>query len=182
MIDILSEEEELPTAYPATPAGLSDAAAALDAGAIWQRIEAYCRFRWTERQAVWIVKGEGAWHPPLKPFVVHAPQYWNGEAFMPFLPRPTPLGGTMLEGGTYLFTVTLGPLDVPAAVNEAFKRLAEYFAQVDKEASNNPGVSSYSVSIDGAFSESFDRSGSWAAKGLQHSGAADLLRPYRRAK
>ena len=66
----------------------------------------------------------------------------------------------------------------PAAVSEAFRRLAEYMA----DDTDRAGVSSYSVNMGGAIQESYQRSAAHAARALQNSGAADLLRPYRRQK
>ena len=57
----LKEVEAIPASYPSAPAGLSMAALMLDQAALWQRIEAYCRMRWTVREVVWTVEGEGAW-------------------------------------------------------------------------------------------------------------------------
>lgn len=78
--------------------------------------------------------------------------------------------------GPYRFTATVGGGDVPAAVSEAFRRLAEYLAD-DPERS---GASSYSVNMGGAIEESFNRNPAWIARALDLSGAADLLRPYKR--
>ncbi len=59
MSTTLKETEAIAAAYPATPAGLSTAAAALDPDVIWQRIESYIAHRWTARSVVWTV-GEAA--------------------------------------------------------------------------------------------------------------------------
>jgi hypothetical protein len=67
---------------------------------------------------------------------------------------------------------------VPAAVNEAYRRLAEYLASTDDAPA---GASDYSAGLgSGAITESFSRAPTWVARALINSGAADLLRPYRR--
>jgi hypothetical protein len=180
MTDLRKETEAAPASYPSAPAGLSTAAAALDPDAIWQRIEAYCSFRWTARQVVWIVEGSGDWCPPLAPLVIDAEEVWNGEAWEDATTvYASPYGGyRFITEGPYRITGTVGGGEVPAAVNEAFRRLAEYMADTDDRA----GVSSYSVNMGGAIQESYSRNAGHMAKALQNSGAADLLRPYRRLK
>lgn len=75
------------------------------------------------------------------------------------------------------FAGTLWTADAPPEdVLEAFRRLAEY--STDKDA--HPSLTSRSVEI-GSLRESFERSPAWLARAMQYSGAADLLRPYRRA-
>jgi hypothetical protein len=71
----------------------------------------------------------------------------------------------------------VGGGDVPAPVLAAFARLAEYSADTDERA----GATDYSVNLGGAIQESYRRYPSWLARAMQYSGAADLLRPYRRA-
>ena len=58
--ETLKQDEAVPT-YPATPTGLSTAAAAINASVIWSRIEAYVWTRWTSRAVVWTVEGPGEW-------------------------------------------------------------------------------------------------------------------------
>ena len=60
MIDLIKQFEAVPADYPDAPAGLSTAAAALDAAMIWARIEAYTSHRWTVREVVWTLTGGGA--------------------------------------------------------------------------------------------------------------------------
>ncbi len=180
MTDLRKEIEAIPASYPDAPAGLSSAAAALDHDAIWQRIEAYCDRRWTVREVTWIVEGAGDWCPPLGPLEVTAEDVWNGEAWEEATTvYASPYGGyRVITDGPYRFIGNVGGGDVPAAVNEAFRRLAEYMADTDDRA----GVSNYSVNMGGAIQESYSRNAAHMAKALQNSGAADLLRPYRRLK
>ncbi|QFT62080.1 hypothetical protein [Roseivivax sp. THAF30] len=173
----LKEDEAIPSAYPASPAGLSTAAAALDPEPIWQRIEAYCRVRWTPREVVWIVEEDGDWCPPLHPLEVTAEEIWNGSAWEAATVFASPYGGYRLTtAGPYRFTGTVGGGDVPAAVSEAFRRMAEYLA----DDADRAGASSYSVNMGGAIEESYDRNPAWIGRAMELSGAADLLRPFKR--
>lgn len=180
MTTTLRQSEAVPASYPDTPSGLSTAAAALDPKFIWHRIESYIAYRWTEREVTWTVEGMGWWTPPLAPATITATEVWRNGAWEDVTLSPAPLGGYCLPGcGPYRFTATVGDpeIDVPAAVLEAFRRLAEHMAAK----SENPGASSESITI-GEISTSIRRDASWMASALQNSGAADLLRPYRRAQ
>lgn len=170
----LTEAEAIPAGYPAAPAGLSTAAAALDADAIWQRLEAYCRVRWTTREVVWTVEGDGYWDAPLAPATLNTVEVWESGAWAECIPPVSPWGGYDLPGdGPYRITADVGGGDVPAAVMEAFRRLAEYSAEIGSPADGFTSVDDGGVS--------FERAATWAARAIQNSGAADLLRPYRRA-
>ncbi len=178
MIDVLKQTEAVPDAYPATPSGLSTAAAALDADMIWARIEAYTAHRFSERDVVWIIEGTtgAVWSPPLTPVVSQMAEYWIDGAWEPITLLDAPIGVCLQGGGSYRITATVGAGDVPAPVSEAFRRLAEYLA-------NDPGTagaSSTSVAI-GPIQESLDRNPNWVARAMQHSGAGDLLRSFRKA-
>lgn len=172
----IKQTEAVPSAYPAAPDGLSTAAAALDADMIWQRIESYVAHRWTSRAVVWTVEGCGEWQPPLTPATITTVEIWQGGAWETVALPPSPMGGYCLPGGTYRFTGTVGSGTVPAAVNEAFRRLAEYMAaKQGAPGTTRERVTAGSVTVDKS------RSASWAAQAMQNSGAGDLLRPYRRA-
>lgn len=178
-MDILKRQEAAPASYPATPEGLlSDAAAALDADMIWQRIEAYIAHRWTERQVIWTVAGPGEFVPDLTPATITAQEVWDGTAWITASLDASPLGGVVLAGhGPYRLTATVGGGTVPAAVSEAYRRLAEYMA----EQPERHGAGRYDLNLGGSLQESFDRSAKWVAQAMQLSGAGDLLRNYRRA-
>lgn len=179
----LEQTESEPVAFPAVPDGLTEDAAALDSAAIWQRIEAYVAHRWSERDVTWVAEGPGEWVPPLTPAIITNTQVWSsaGEFELVEL-AASPLGGFHLPAtGPYKFAGTVGggspSPQVPAAVGEAFRRLAEYMAQ-------RPGLAGATFeqeSIGDALSNSHRRSAAWLAMALQNSGAADLLRPFRRA-
>lgn len=171
----IKQTEAIPASYP-TVSGLSTEAQALDAAALWQRIEAFTAWRWTAREVVWLVEGDGDWCPPLAPVEVTAEEVWDGEAWVPATVYASPYGGYRLTTcGPFRFTATVGGGDVPAAVSEAFRRLAEYLVASIAPA----GATSYSLNL-GQVSESIEISASHTAKALHNSGAADLLRPYRR--
>lgn len=174
----IRQTEAAPEAYPDVPDGLSTAAAALDADMLWQRIEFYTAHRWTARDVTWIIEGCGEWHPPLSPATIATVEIWQGDAWETLTPSPSPLGGYVLPGGTYRVTATVGDDDaeVPAAVLEAFRRLAEYMAADP----GTPGVTSETVNIPDVEISEISRSPSWMARAMQNSGAGDLLRPYRR--
>lgn len=174
----ISQTEAAPAAYPATPSGLSTAAAALDADMIWQRIETYIAHRWTSRAVTWIVEGCGEWKPPLTPATIATVEVWESDAWATEALDPSPLGGYVLAGdGPYRFAGTVGAGTVPAAVDEAFRRLAEYMAAANRGA---PGTTRERITA-GSITVDKTRSASWAGEAMNNSGAADLLRPYRRA-
>lgn len=173
MLIALKEDEAAPAAYPAAPAGLSPEAAALDPAFIWQRIESYIRVRFTARAASWIVEGPGEWAPPLSPATVSATEIWNGAAWETVALSPSPLGGYALPGcGPFRFIADVGGGPVTATANEAFRRLAEYFASV----SQANGIRQ--ETIEGIGSQEYDANAT--AKAMVASGAADLLRYCRR--
>lgn len=173
----IKEVEAIPASYPSVPAGLSTEAEALNADAIWQRIEAYCRNRWTAREVVWTVEGPGSWEAPLSPATVSAVELWQNNAWVASTPDPSPLGGYELPGvGPYRITASVGSGDVPEAVSEAFRRLAEYLS----DQSDRSGVSDFAIKLSDAIEETYRRSPAWVARAMDLSGAADLLRPYKR--
>lgn len=174
--EILAGSETTPATYPDVPSGLSDAAAALDAGPIWQRIEAYTAHRFTERQATWLVEGKGHFAFPLAPATLASVECWNGTAWEATTLSPGPYGYCLPDAGPYRILANVGGGDVPDAVQGAYRRLAEYLADDPGRA----GVSEYSVEMGGTISEAYKRNPAWLARALDYSGAADLLRPYRR--
>ena len=184
MAATIKEDEAAPASYPGISyAGFSTEATAIGPGLIWERIEAYTRRRFSTRVVTWIVEGCGEWAPPLAPATVSTTEVWENDAWAAFTPTPGPLGGYRFDGrGPYRITANVGGGTVPAAVQEAFQRLAEYFADARESASTRgtAGVVKADVTI-GQLSEMTTRSPAWAAKAMELSGAGDLLRPYRRA-
>jgi hypothetical protein len=173
----IKQTESEPEEYPDAPDGLSTAAAALNAAVVWERIESHVAHRWAERDVEWIVEGPGEWHPPLTPATISTVEVWSSaDEWESVTLNPSPLGGYWLPAsGPYRFTATVGAAEVPAVANEAFRRLAEYMAAKP----GKPGATSESITA-GSISISHRRSESWLANALQNSGAADLLRGYRR--
>ena len=177
MATTIQESEAIPTNYPETPSGLSTAAAALDADMIWARIEAYIAHRWTARSVIWVIDGGGEWNVPLAPATVSATEQWIDLAWVAITPDASALGGYVLDGdGPFRITASVGSGTVPPAVDEAFVRLIEYAANTGP---GPAGATSSSHDVGGA-AISHDRSASWLARALQNSGAADLLRPFRK--
>lgn len=173
----IRQAETAPAEYPDAPYPMSAAAMALPPEMVWQRIESYVAHRWTERAVEWIVEGPGEWHPPLAPATISAVEVWSSaDAWEAAELRPSPLGGYFLPAsGPYRFTADVGGGDVPEAVMEAFRRLAEYMAAKPGKA----GARSESVAA-GSINISHSRSPSWMAQAMQNSGAGDLLRSLRR--
>ena len=179
MVTTIKQTEAAPGSYPTIDTtGWSAAAAALSQDMIWQRLEAYMAHRFSQRDVTWIVEGPGDWVPPLTPATVTAVECWtDGDGWQAVTPEASPLGGYALEGdGPYRITATVGGGTVPAAVTEAFRRLAEYMAAKP----GKPGATSESIGA-GSISLRHRRSPSWMAQAIQNSGAGDLLRTYRRA-
>lgn len=175
MIDLLSQTEGLPASYP-TVTGLSTEAQALDASALWQRIESYIRHRWNTRTVTWIVDGCGAWIPTLDPYTIDGVKLWDGDSYEATTLPATPLGLYFEDYGTYEITATVGDTATPPeGVLEAFRRLAEYTADGVKF---NRASGDYAVNI-GPIQENISRHQNFMARAIQHSGAADLLRAYR---
>ncbi|MFI0843527.1 hypothetical protein [Mesorhizobium sp. IMUNJ 23232] len=177
----LKQTEGPPEGYPDPPAGLSTAAAALDPAMVWQRIEAYTAWRWSERAVTWIVavEGGGGWNAPLAPVTsALTVERWQGDGWGPFTAGATPLGGFRLPNGSYRISGTVGDDEsaIPAPVLEAYRRFAEYAAAKP----GVPGATSETEIVQGIGTKEISRSASWVARAVQNSGAADLLRPYRR--
>ncbi|MCC5961575.1 MAG: hypothetical protein JJU09_00465 [Rhodobacteraceae bacterium] len=171
MAETIHQDEAAPADYPL--------AIAVGHDALWQRIEAYVAHRWTPRGVVWIVDGPGDWRVPLTPAEIDATEVWHNGAFQAVTLAASPLGGLHLpEFGPYRIGATVGAdSDVPPAVMEAFNRFAAY---MDAEDDGAPGASTVSLS-EGSLSATIKRDPKWLARAIQLSGAADLLRPYRRA-
>lgn len=179
MMSILKQTESAPASWPAAAPGLSTAAAALEPDMIWQRIEAYIAHRWTAREVVWIIEGPGTFEAPLSPATVSTIEKWNAttEAWEAETVSLAPTGWELAGCGPYRLTASVGGGTVPEPVNEAFRRLAEYYAETPVR----QGAGRWSINIGGAISEDFERHPAWMARAMQNSGAGDLLRPYRRA-
>ena len=165
MVETISQVEAVPEAYP-TPEP-----------EVWQRIELHCAHRWTARAVVWVVEGVGHWVAPLTPAAVTSVERWQDGAWQAIdNPPATPAGGLELNG-TYRITATVGADNsAPAMVLQAAERLKNY---VEADAGGAVGARAYSVNV-GQMSESIRRDPAFMAQALHNSGAADLLRGFRR--
>lgn len=173
----IKQTEAAPASYPGTAPWFTVEEVPEDnpvsSAQVWQRIEAYTAYRWTPREVVWIVEGDGDWCPNLAPCTVTAEEIWDGSNWIAASVFASPYGGYRLTSeGPFRFTATVGGGDVPEAVQEAFRRLHEYTRGINDSFKNE---AAYRTSGD---SETVV---GWTARALQLSGAADLLRPYRRA-
>jgi hypothetical protein len=176
MATTIKQQETVPASCPGKPLGLSAEAAALDGRFLWARIESYTSHRYTPRAVVWIAEGPGHWAPPLAPATIETVEQWIGGAWDEALLSASPLGGYCLPAhGLYRFAGSVGGGVVPAIVDEAYRRLAEYLAAA--ATNSNPGVRE--EHIEGIGSSVLDAAA--IAKAMQNSGAGDLLRNYRRA-
>jgi hypothetical protein len=176
----IKQVEAIPEIYPDAPLGMNAAATALDPALIWQRIEGYTAWRWSQRAVEWIVEGGGQWEPPLSPATITKAEIWRGGAWEELTLPAAPLGGFLLTGhGPYRFTGTVGEDDaeVPVSVKEAYRRLAEYSSQSKgKVGARVERIGAGSISL------SHHRHEAWMARAMENSGAGDLLRKWRRAR
>ena len=172
----LEINESVPASWPVVATYLDSTegeAPEVDAGVTWQRIEAWIRFRYPARSVVYLIDGPGAWSSPLSPFTASLVEVWQSDTWAVTTPKPSPSGGYIFGGGgPFRVTGTAGDdTDPPDAVKEAYRRLHEY----------NRGIA-FNFRTDAAYIASGDDTvvAGYAAKSIQLSGAADLLRPYRR--
>lgn len=166
---------EILEAEPAAWTAPTGAPVTVDAGLVWQRLESFMAHRWGARSVTYIAEGPGWWKAPLAPTTIATTECWRDGAWETATLDPTPFGGLELPGeGPYRLTGTVGSADdPPAAVAEAFIRLAEYFVALS-DAAERTG---FTRERDGDYE--YERSPAWAGRALQNSGAADLLRRYR---
>jgi hypothetical protein len=181
MATVLSEVEATPASYPAvthwprpSQAGMDDPDPTVSPALAWRRIEEWTAHRWSARTVAWIVEGPGDFTPRLVPFALSTFEAWgDAVGWAAATPAPTPLGGYRLDCGTYRITGTAGANAgaVPEPVLEAHRRLHEYALGVARTWWSE--TATYS-------GEGWQASAGWAAKAIYLSGAADLLRPWRR--
>ncbi len=169
---VLRRQKETPPTYPVIP----DTPTGVDADAVWQRIEQWIAYRWPVREVEWIVMGNGEFQPPLAECDIIQVERSEGAGWAVVSdPIYSPLG-VVLTGAYHRVTANVGSDDdPPAAVAEAFRRLAQYLADVNK-----PGLSSHTATV-GDLSEHRTMNAAAAARAIHYSGAGDLLRPWRHA-
>jgi hypothetical protein len=175
MAATLSETEAAPSAWPEIAVDGLDAAAT---AAVWRRLESFIAWRFAPRAVVCTVEGPGAWRPRLRPFAVETVEAWTDDGgWTAATLAPEPLGGVSLPGtGPYRITCTVGAgATVPADVAEAARRLGEYQLAI---AGGDAALVREEIGV-GEIRLTAARPAAWTARALQHSGAADLLRPYR---
>lgn len=166
MIHAIRQIEALPETYAAIT-GIDEA----DLPVIWQRLEHHIAYRYSAREVIWHLEADaGEWLPPLAP-IAEITAVQGDEA-----PAEPQLGafGYKLACGETTITATVGADPVPEAVAEAARRLWRY---LKAESDIAPGVSRMSS---GSLAISISRREISPAMVLQTSGAADLLRAYRR--
>ncbi len=159
----------------------------------WQRVESWIAHRWGERPVTFIVEGPGEWVPPLRPFTAATIEVWSDSAWVETIVGPSPLGGFCLGSiGPYRFTGACGSTDEPPrAVKEAVFRLAEYFQGIDEIPASQRPLSKFRTdaepfetdALPGTIIREVEReqpNANWIARAMQMSGAADLLRPWRK--
>jgi len=172
----LKQLEAVPATFP-TVAGLSAEAEALDSEPLWLRIESYIVHRWRSRAVEWTIEGAGAWTPPLTPATISQAYFWTGTGWKADDLIPAPFGYCLDHQHTKVEATVGNTSTPPGDVLEAYRRLAEYLATPD--IIGIPGVSRYTINV-GQVDETISRRADHMAKVLVTSGAADLLRPYRR--
>ena len=135
----IQQTEDAPDEYPDPPAGLSAAAAALDPAMVWQRIEAYTVWRFSEREVVWVVEGCGEWLPPLHVAVIDTRLAGTGGFDVFRLARKDPdlallrviLVGDAAEGGALRLARDVGAY--AALVRGAFPERLDADAPIARE-------------------------------------------------
>ncbi len=173
-MNILHQAEGAPASYP--DSGLNSTLPDFEA-ALWQRVESHIAHRWTPRTVLWVAEGPGEFVPSLAPATIVTTQVWDGGDYGDVVLDASPLGGWCLPAeGPYSIIATVGDTEElpPEAVIEAVVRLSNYL----DAAKHRPGIARRRRG-DGVGHLRPDEGA--IAQALQRSGAADLLRPYRRA-
>lgn len=169
----ITQWESEPESWPAVEGVTGDILAIC-----WKRVEHFIARRFVPRQVVWTMTTSGGdWQPPLgRIYEADAFVWANGDWESATIKRAP--GGYVLPCGNVQINCTVGQpgASIPASVKEAVKRLAAYLTA---EPVMPAGARSYSANV-GQLSESISADPAGQAKALQNSGAADLLRSYRR--
>ena len=184
-VEILKFEESQPSTWPdlitLDGEGTTEDTEKPDP-AIWSRLESYIAYRWTERQCVWTVQGCGDWFPHLSPVSNILVDQWDDDTktWTTATVDQNAMGYYLPRSCVYRITADVGANAgaVPQALVEAYRRLSAYATEA-KLSDIPAGVSSHSLTIGDGLTESVDISPAFAAKALQYSGAADLLRNLR---
>tara|TARA_B100001540_G_scaffold105745_1_gene95316 strand:- start:2949 stop:3512 length:564 start_codon:yes stop_codon:yes gene_type:complete len=186
MVDVIKFEEAEPATWPTLTEIYDDASTENTPVMphVWQRIEDHIAYRWTARSCVWTVQGPGDWRPHLSPVSAVTVEVWDETTgtWSAVIADPIPADGFYLpREKTYRINATAGDNAgaVPQPVVEAYNRLSDYL--VEETVTAIPvGSSAHALKLGDGIDESITRSPNYVAKALQYSGAADLLRKYRR--
>lgn len=172
-LELLDVSEHIVT-YPTTPVGMTARAAEIPPAVIWGRIYEYIAYRWGKTTISWRVQGCGEFVPRVTPCVVDDIFYWTSTGWNMVTLPDGPMGIDMPADNIWKIDATAGGdvLAVPAKVARAYILLAEYMASAKSIPAGVASVTS------GALGIRFQRDA--AARALQNSGAADLLRSYRK--
>lgn len=175
MATTLEVIESAPAAFPEIP----NLAEGIEVATVWARIDGWINARWGERECAFIVEGPGHWRAPLYPFIVATIEIWDASEWVSAVIAPSALAGYQLEGvGPYRFMGILGDAaDPPAIVLEAARRLGAYLVAAASRQFENAILTKESSDEIDSFEYAPPAN---AAKALQYSGAADLLRRFRR--
>lgn len=176
-------KESAPASWPDTSGlGLSTEAAALDDGPIWSRLNQWTHTRWVARTVVWTAQGCGTFAYPLTPVAsLTKLERWDDTAWTDVTSSAvvTPFGLEFSEDATWRITVSVGDGSTPPdAVLEAFRRLAEYYAESADSSGLLPASFTRYAESFGDASISVARRAGHTAQALSLCGAADLLRPW----
>ena len=184
MATTLKQQETIPAEYPTVSPyphwedhGLEGSfgyVSTVEPAVIWQRLESWIAYRWGERAVTWTVEGGSEWQAPLYPATITTVEIWESDDWAEVSLTVGPYGGLRTtEGETYRITATVGTSDdPPAAIVEAWRRLHEYSRGIAEQ---------YKDEFADFEARDRTRVAAFAAKAISLSGAADLLRPYRRA-
>lgn len=149
--------------------------------AAWHRIESYTAIRFGLRSFEAIVEGPGNFEVPLYPATILTVEKWLDNSWTAVSLAPSPLGGLVLdEIGPFRVSGHVGSSDTPPeGFRLAVERLAHYLIAI-RDTATEELSSTITKSQIGPLSMEKQRATNFAARAIQLSGAADLLRPFRR--
>lgn len=151
--------------YPVAPAGANTA---VPPDVVWNQLEASVSARWSTSQIQLDLCADHPCHYRLPYYPISNPLIDGAAATV------NEFGEVFIPLGRHMLRADLGGLPVTSDVEESYIRLARYLA----DTGNLNGYSRYSVNLGGEIAESWTRRIDKGALG--NSGAADLLKPYRK--
>lgn len=176
MVVTIDIQEGEPGACPSIGADIDPAQAAI----AWRRVEGWIGWRWGVRPVAFVLEGAGEWAPPLVPLAEPVAATWCAGAWAAITPPAGPLGGFLFDTvGPHRVEALLGSAEPPPEmVREAVRRLAHYNTELAGQAAEL--ASTRRTSIAGALDIESTADPRLLARALTYSGAADLLRPWRK--